>query len=163
MFLDPEDLALESGPIWHGAAIGWPSEIDTRIKKLPIVSNRFCGVLYSEGNTNILSYSAYLPTSGRDEEFLEIIDILTRDIFTHMEDNTAIIIGADTNQSVKSTPRRTECMDLFLKQFSLKYIMTNDEPTFHHHNQISESQIDHIYYFIPGQISTRITVKEHLC
>ena len=46
-----------------------------------------------EGNTNILSYSAYLPNSGRVEEFLEIIDIFTRDIFAHMKDHTAIIIS----------------------------------------------------------------------
>jgi hypothetical protein len=47
MFLDPEDLALASGPVWHGTAIGWPSDIDAKIEKLSIVSNRFCGVLYS--------------------------------------------------------------------------------------------------------------------
>ena len=80
-----------------------------------------------------------------------------------MNDKTAILIGADTNQSEKSTPRRTECMKLFLNQFSLKSILTNSEPTFHHNNQVSESPIYHIYYFIPGNISSRIMMKEHLC
>ena len=29
MFSDPEDLAMKSGPVWHGTAIGWPVEIDS--------------------------------------------------------------------------------------------------------------------------------------
>ena len=65
MFSDPEDLAMKSGPVWHGTAIGWPVEIDSYITKLPTVSDRFCGVLCQDiaSNLNILSYSAYFPTS----------------------------------------------------------------------------------------------------
>ena len=106
MFIDAEDLALRSGPTWHGAAI------ECYISKLPIVSDRFCGVLYHNDITDIslLSYSVYLPTSGQDEYFLEVIDALHKDITCHFKEKFAIIIGADTNQSLKSTPRRTEAM-----------------------------------------------------
>ena len=165
MFIDAEDLALRSGPTWHGAAIGWPIEVNCYISKLPIVSDRFCGVLYHNDITDIslLSYSVYLPTSGQDEYFLEVIDALHKDITCHFKEKFAIIIGADTNQSLKSTPRRTEAMKWFLTELSLKPILTNNEPTFHHNNLTSESQIDNIFYFIPNQMLVKMKMKDHLC
>ena len=165
MFLDPEDLALRSGPVWHGTAIGWPAELNSFITHLPTVSNRFCGVCYQDtkSNTNILSYSLYLPTSGRDEEFLEQIDTLREDINSNLKEDYAIIIGADTNQSEKSTSRRSEAMKLFLSEFSLQSILINKEATFHHNNQSSESQIDHIFYYIPEKVCLKVEMKSHLC
>ena len=104
-----------------------------------------------------------MPTSGRDEEYLEVIHALARDISTNMEEDTVLLIGADTNQSDKSTLRRTNAMKTFQNQFCLKSILLNKEPTFHHNNQTSESQIDHIYYFIPGEAKMKVCMKEHLC
>ena len=165
MFRDPEDLALEAGPTWHGTAIGWPLEVNNDIIKLPSVSNLFCGVMYQneKSRINILSYSVYLPTSGRDEEFLEVIDILSKDIHSNLLEDCSIIIGTDTNHSVKSSRRRKEAMNLFLKEFSFQSIILDDQPTFHHNNQTSESQIDHILYFIPEQIKLKLKLKDHLC
>ena len=58
MFIPPEDRLLIPGPVWHGTAIGWHKSFDRFISKLPIVSERFCGV-YFEGKIfqiEILSY-----------------------------------------------------------------------------------------------------------
>ena len=101
MFLHPEDLSLESGPVWHGCALGWPNSINTYTRELPIVSDRFCGVLYQnkKTKTNILSYSLYLPTSGRDEDFLDVLDCLSKDIDYNITDDCAHIIGTNINQS----------------------------------------------------------------
>ena len=53
MFSSPEDLILQSGPTWHGTALGWSSSIDTNITKLAIVSDRFYGVRYLDIANNI--------------------------------------------------------------------------------------------------------------
>ena len=151
MFLPTEDILLQSGPTWHGTVIGWHNSVDSSIMKLPIISERFCGVKYDDKITKILAYTVYLPTSGQDDEFLEILMQLTMDIINNIEhkDNYAIVIGLDSNQSKKSTLRRTRAMELFMSEFCLRTILPNDARTFHHNNQVSESQIDHILYFIP--------------
>lgn len=69
MFTRTEDKMLQSGPTWHGSAIGLDESIDKHISKIPILSERFCGVSYSDKQTSIIAYTAYLPTSGQDDEF----------------------------------------------------------------------------------------------
>ena len=165
MFSPPEDLALQAGPTWHGTALGWPSSIDTYVSKLPIVSERFCGVQYLDiaNNIDILSYCAYLPTSGQDDEFNEVLSLLTLDLLTNRRESSTIIIGLDSNQSSKSTNRRTESMMQFMNIFLFQSLHVDDCPTFHHNNQISESQIDHILCYIPEKTKQEIKHKDILC
>ena len=55
-------------------------------------------------------------------------------------------------------------MQSFMTEFSLKTILPDNTPTFHHNNQISESQIDHILFFIPDSNSDiSLTFCEQLC
>ena len=61
------------------------------------------------------------------------------------------------------TKRRYEAMRKFLNDKSLKTILTNEQATFHHNNQISESQVDHIYFFIPEESKVKVHFKNHLC
>ena len=163
MFTPPEELMLTPGTAWQGTTIGWSIDIDSFVKKLPIISDRFCGIYYSDISSNILSYTAYLPTSGQDEDFLEVLDQLSSDITQHLQNNVAVIIGADTNQSNKSSKRRTEAMEQFKQLFSLKSVLLSENPTFHHNNQTSVSQIDTILYFLPQSSSVNIQFLDHLC
>ena len=163
MFTPTEDLLLTGGTAWHGTALGWSKDIDRFVKILPIVSERFCGIYYSDEQSNILSYTAYLPTSGQDEEFLEVISQLCTDINQHFVEKCAIFIGLDSNQSKKSTNRRTEAMNAFKELFSLKSTLVSDQPTFHHNNQTSVSQIDDILYFITQTSQIEIGFLDHLC
>ena len=48
MFTPTEDLLLTGGTAWHGTALGWSKDIDRFVKILPIVSERFCGIYYSD-------------------------------------------------------------------------------------------------------------------
>ena len=73
------------------------------------------------------------------------------------------MIGLDSNQSEKSTRRRTEAMERFREQFSLKTILLGDRPTFHHNNGTSVSQIDHILYFVPDNSNIKVKLHKHLC
>ena len=102
IFTPAEDKMVESGPTWHGTALGWNQNIDKHISRLPVISERFCGLKYSDNLTNILAYTAYLPTSGKDEEFLEVLSQLSFDLKSHITENCAILIGLDSNQSIKS-------------------------------------------------------------
>ena len=163
MFVSAEDLLLKSGTAWHGTTIGWKEDIDKQITKLPIVSERFCGIHYSSQQNNFLAYTLYLPTAGQDEEFLEILDQFSSDIKEHIQHSSAIFIGTDTNHSVKSSKRRKEAMGLFVESFHLKSILLSNIPTFHHNNQTSTSQIDHILYFVPDSSGLSINFFEQLC
>ena len=168
MFLPAEDIVLKRGPTWHGTAIGWHNNENSKIKNIEVISERFCGVVYHDSDLNIIAYSAYLPTSGQDDEFLETISLLTLDIIKNMEnienDNKCIIIiGLDSNQSKKSTQRRSGAMKAFMSQFSFQSILPDETPTFHHNNQTSESQIDDILFFIPDSSQIKIEFSEQLC
>ena len=55
-------------------------------------------------------------------------------------------------------------MRTFMSKLSLQTILPGNKPTFHHNNQVSESQIDHILYFIPDMYQdTKIVFADHLC
>ena len=161
MFTPIEDLILQSGPVWHGTAIGWNKSLEKSIEKLPTISERFCGVKYAEihSDTNIIAYTAYLPTSGQDEEFLEVLSQLNSYIVQHNTHDSVTIIGTDFNVSIKSSKRRYEAMQHFFEYFSLKTILMKENPNFHHNNQTSESQVDHILIFIPDKSKVRIKFK----
>ena len=162
MFIPVKDLALQSGQVWHGTALGWKKAIDTHITKLPITSNRFCGVKFVDtlSKVSILAYTTYLPTSGKDEEFLDVLSQLSFHISENNIENSIIIIGADSNVSKKSSKRRYEAMLNFLELNSLKSVLLTDEATFHHNNQTSESQVDHIYFYIPKNSNIKVAFKE---
>ena len=81
----------------------------------------------------------------QDEEFLEVLSQLNFDIVLHNTNDLVFIIGT---LSIKSSKRRYEAMQHFLEYFSLKTILMSENPTFHHNNQTSESQVDHILIFI---------------
>ena len=165
MFMEPEDVIFQSGPIWHGSAIGWLKNVDRFISTIPIVSERFCGISYKnyETKTKILSYSVYLPTSGQDDDFLEVLSLLHYDISQNMSEDCVLILGIDSNCSKKSSKRRFLEMEKFLKDLSLKSILLTTEPTFHHNNGTSESQIDNIYNFVPNNSQVKICLQKHIC
>ena len=160
MFYSSEDVILQTGPVWSGTAIGWKKLVDKFVRRLPIVSDRFCGIIFSD---YLIIYTAYLPTSGQDEDFLEILAILEHDIMSHYSSTMSIIIGTDSNCSIKSTTRRQKAMNEFLSRLSLQSIMCLDEPTFHHHNQMSESKIDHIYTNLHFQSDTTVSFSKLIC
>ena len=160
MFVPEEELLTRSGPTWYGTSIAWKMEIDKYITRLPFCSERFCGVLYSDEGCSFLLSTLYLPTSGQDEDFNETLEILSADILKYLKEGIGLIIGTDTNVSIKSTKRRQAAMKHFQEHFNLHSILPHDLPTFHHHNQTSASQIDHILH---NSWNVDITFKEQIC
>ena len=140
--------------------------MDRHVSSLTVVNERFCGIQYkdSQHDITILAYSVYLPTAGKDDEFLEVLSALSSDITQHSSAISILIIGCDSNQSEKSTKRRITAMTDMLRDFHFQPVLSGNEPTFHHNNQTSESQIDNIYYFIPSSSSTiSLELFKHLC
>ena len=115
-----------------------------------VISERFCGVKYedTDSKVNILAYTVYLPTSGQDDEFLEILSILSSDIAQHNTNDSVVIIGTDSNVSIKSSRRRCNAMNQFLQSFSLATILKDDKPTFHHNNNQNHKLIIFILLFL---------------
>ena len=105
-FTSPEDVLQNSGPVWHGTAIGWHSSISNNVSKLQIISSRFCGINIKINKKEILAFTVYLPTSGQDNDYLEEIALLTHSINKNSSNSPSIIIGLDANVSEKSTERR---------------------------------------------------------
>ena len=52
-------------------------------------------------------------------------------------------------------------MKQFNEQFCLKTVLQNNNPTFHHNNQTSVSQIDHIMDYVPED--SKVNLHRHLC
>ena len=164
MFTAVEDLMLTPGTAWQGTSIGWSYEIDKYVSKLPIISERFCGISYTNQATHILAYTAYFPTSGQDEYYLEVLDKFQSDISNHKHSNSVIIIGTDTNQSEKSSRRRIEAMNRFKEEeFSMMSILVSGKTTFHHNNQGATSAIDTILFHIPKNSEIKLEFLNHLC
>ena len=42
MFVDTDDLILQTGAVWHGTMIGWNRNIGKHVQKLTPVNERFC-------------------------------------------------------------------------------------------------------------------------
>ena len=141
MFTHNEDKLLQGGPIWHGAAIGWHTDINSRVTFPPSNLDRLIGIKYNLNMHSLLLISFYASTSGRDEDFMESLSHLSQYILLNICNGDKVIIGTDSNCSSKSTSRRKEAWNSFLETFSLR-IDSTDDPTFHHNNGSSESTID---------------------
>ena len=125
----------------------WHADINTSVCSVSNTNARFTGIKLSFPGAKILAISAYLPTSGKDDEFLDCLAELS-DYITHNTDPTfSIILGLDSNCSEKSTSRRCQGFKDFCNDHSLQKICLS-KPTFHHTNGLSESNID---YFLISQ------------
>ena len=141
MFLNPEDLLNRPDHAWHGVAVGWRKDTHAKIQYIETIHNRITGIKATFNKNSILFISFYAPTSGHDEDFLESIGYLSEYINNNASKDDKVIIGTDSNCSAKSTVRRQESWRNFCEKFSLKPKQPA-RPTFHHHNQSSESCID---------------------
>ena len=141
MFMNPEDKLNRPDHVWHGSAIAWHHTLNTFITHISSTNERFAGVRMNFSGCSLLVISVYLPTSGKDDEFLECIASLSIYIDENKTGHGDILIGTDSNCSEKSTKRRIQAFRNFCDQYSLKSVHSS-RPTFHHPNGTSESCID---------------------
>ena len=163
MFQSAEECMLDTRPTWHGTALGWLRHIDSKVTRIPKVDERFSGIKYCDADLEIIAFCAYITTAGNDDHFLDVLDKLSINITANIDTKSIILIGLDSNQSSKSSRRRTEGMDNFVKIFNLKSILPDDRPTFHSNYGQYYSQIDHILHFIPESANIKVTLEDFLC
>ena len=77
MFTHPEDKICMPDQNWHGAGIAWHQSLDSCKISVKNVNERFTGIKLQIESQFIFVISAYLPTSGKDTEFLECIQELS--------------------------------------------------------------------------------------
>ena len=140
-FTPPEDRLGRSDHTWHGAAILWHGSIDPNIECIDNTHDRFTGIKLKFSGANLLAISAYLPTSGKDDDFLSCLGQLSCFITDNIVNIDTVLIGMDSNCSEKSTPRRIRGFQQFCHDNKLLKIC-HSEPTFHHSNGLSSSNID---------------------
>ena len=146
-FTPIEDRLGKADHTWHGAAIMWHESLNSEVVNISNSNDRFTGInLFSRG-LPVLAISLYLPTSGRDDEFLDCRNKLSIFIQENSTGEGITLIGTDSNCSEKSSPRRIQSFHKFCKEQNLlKFCQA--EPTFHHSNGLSSSNID---YFLISQ------------
>ena len=142
-FTPPEDILRQTGPTWHGTAVGWHFSL-SNVTPIEVTSQRFCGIKVKTNELEILAFSIYLPTSGKDYEYLEEISLLIHTLKENSSPSSLIILGMDANVSDHSTDRRKKAFNQLKETFGLHTILPGSDATFHHNNGVSESQIDHI-------------------
>ena len=140
-FIPAEDTLRNMDHIWHGAAIMWHDSISTDVTHIRNTHERITSIKLCLGGQNVLAISVYLPTSGLDDEFLDCLAALSDIIADNTEEKDTVIVGADSNCSVKSTPRRQRGFQQLCVIHNLKKVLSPG-PTFHHHNGLSSSNID---------------------
>ena len=86
MFQNPEDKLSSSGPVWHGVAIGWRTDMRLNVQPLQSNNERIAGMKIMLSQHSLLLISLYAPTSGKDEDFLETMSILS-DFLHNVNDN----------------------------------------------------------------------------
>ena len=141
MFTPPEDTLGSADHTWHGVAILWHTSLDSSLKRLKTKNSRFTAVRISLNQQNFLAISAYLPTSGKDDEYMECVWDITNFVRENKTENEAVLIGTDSNCSEKSSKRRLHAFKKLTNELDLEKVCTK-QPTFHHHNGLSESNID---------------------
>ena len=148
-FTLPEDKLSSYDHTWHGAAIVWHESLNSNILNINNQHDRFTGIKMNLEGQSILAISAYMPTSGKDDEYLDCLAELSLFISENNSDSGTILIGTDSNCSEKSSYRRIQGLKKFCDEHNLLKVC-NQEPTFHHHNGQSSSNIDYFLISING-------------
>ena len=152
-FTPPEDKLSSTEHTWHGAAILWHESLNSVALHLSNTHDRFTGIKLNFSGQPILAISAYLPTPGKDDSFLDCLAELSIFIMQNNAGNDTILIGTDSNCSERSSSRRIHAFNNFCRDHDLLKICCS-EPTFHHSNGISSSNID--CFLISRKSSTKI-------
>ena len=153
-FTPVEDSLGSSSHTWHGAAIMWHDSLNSDICQLKNTNDRFTSIKLGSYSHHILVISAYLPTSGKDDEFADCLAELSEFIDNNSKDDDAVLIGTDSNCSEKSTPRRNQAFQRFCIEHNLVKLCSKG-PTFHHSNGISSSNID--FFLITQEHASQLT------
>ena len=150
---------------YGGTLVLWKRDLDAYVSVLSSPTTAFLPILLQiPGARPSIHVGIYLPTHGRDSEYISDIAALTNCIVDWLNDydNPFIFIRGDSNANSKNT-KRYNLFNSMLNQFGLNKVCFN-HPTYHHFvgNGAFDSFIDILAY--PGdnigpEIITQIICK----
>ena len=138
----PEDRLCTPDHTWHGAAVMWHDSLNSSASHILNTNDRFTGIKLKFQGVSILAISLYLPTSGKDNDFVECLAELSAYIVDNISNEETILIGTDSNCSDKSSQCRLQAFQQFCEEHHLSKVC-HTGPTFHHNNGTSSSNIDY--------------------
>ena len=149
------DLPLTSRRAKGGTMAMWASKLDPHVKILPTATPAVLPLLLSPpGLLPTAHITVYLPTAGKDAEFLSEFAALDAIVSEILEDFACpIYIRGDFNANPKNLPRAR-----ILQHFCEKFSFTNLDlgHSTHHHfmgDGISDSQLDLLLFRGPPNLS----------
>ena len=138
------ELALDCAKAHGGTMILWRSELDPYVVPLPTTSPSFLPILLKiPGFTPSIHVALYLPTSGKDPDFVSALSLLDNFIeevaSTH---NCPIYIRGDANCNPRNLAR-SSLLDHFCSKY--KFSSTDFKHPSHHHftgQGLHDAQLD---------------------
>ena len=154
MFLNSDDLYDLDLPLLETRAHGgtltlWKDELDSFITVLPTFSSRITPiVLDCPGYQTTVHINIYLPTAGRDSDFIEALATLQATIDDANEKYPTALVYLKGDANAACPPRFNNKRDAIFQQFcednSFINLSLDGHKTYHHFTGfgISDSNID---------------------
>ena len=127
------DIAMTSSKAWGGVCVMWKRSLDKFITVYPVNSPSFLPVVYSPPGTHVTVHIAlYLPTSGKEEEFIEAVSELDDVIeeLTKKYDDCLVFLRGDGNANPNNLDRYGVFTN-FLQKHNLVNVHIGHK-TYHH-------------------------------
>ena len=127
------EISLHNSKAYGGTMVMWKKHLDKFITTIPVSSSSFLPVVLSPpGCLTSVHFALYLPTSGKEDEFLDQITQLStvvEDVLEKYKDCVVFIRG-DGNVNTNNVAR-TKIFSSFLANHSLKQLNLKHK-TYHH-------------------------------
>ena len=157
-----EDLSLTKSRAHGGTMVMWQTSLSPFITILPTVSSSFQSILLKlPGTITSLHTVLYLPTSGKEDQFMSSLVLLGEhfeEIRTTYPDSPHFVRG-DANVNPNNAARHG-LFSYFCVKFQLESVPLN-HPTYHHFvgNGSFDSEIDVIMFYSPLNNASEQTMK----
>ena len=157
-----EDLSLTKSRAHGGTMVMWQTSLSPFITILPTVSSSFPSILLQlPGTITSLHTVLYLPTSGKEDQFMSSLVLLGEhfeEIRTTYPDSPHFVRG-DANVNPNNAARHG-LFSYFCVKFQLESVPLN-HPTYHHFvgNGSFDSEIDVIMFYSPLNDASEQTMK----
>ena len=142
------ELALDSSKAHGGTLVMWKVELDPYVVALPTTSPAFLPILLQvPGYAPSIHVALYLPTSGRDSEFVSALSL--RDIFLDevaLNHACPVYIRGDANCNPRNQVRFALLKHFYSKH---KFVSLDFFHPSHHHftgNGLHDAQLDVLLY-----------------
>ena len=141
---DPE-LGIVQNKAYGGTMILWSRKLDPFVTIHPVNTSSFLPmILHPPGNTVSVHIALYLPTSGKDTEFIEEITKLKICIeeLSDIYPKSVLFLRGDSNVN-KNNKHRSAIFKQFLLTYNLSTVPI-DHKTYHHFvgNGLFDSNVD---------------------